>query len=245
MDWIRCEGVAIGYGRRVVAKGLDMELRGGELTCLIGRNGLGKSTLLKVLAGFLPPLIGKITAHIAGQDYDFAKMQKGELARIAAVVLTDKVDIANATAREIVGLGRTPYTGLFGTLGKEDNNIVNEAMRLTGIEGLADRDIGTLSDGERQKVMIARALAQQTPAILLDEPTAFLDYDSKTDTMRLLGSLAHGTGKIILASTHDLGIAVRAADRMITIADGIVEVDKTALRQKLNHGENIFTPILS
>lgn len=245
MDWIKCEGVAIGYGRRVVAQGLDMELRGGELTCLIGRNGLGKSTLLKALAGFMPPLAGKITAHIAGQDYDFAKMRQGELARIVAVVLTEKVDIANATTREIVGLGRTPYTGFFGTLGKEDDNVVSEAMRQTGIEGLAARDIGTLSDGERQKVMIARALAQQTPAILLDEPTAFLDYDSKTDTMRLLASLAHGTGKVILASTHDLGIAVQTADRMLTIADGIVEVDKTALRHKLNHGENIFTPIPS
>lgn len=232
MDKIILNDVSIGYRKKVVAEGLTTELRGGEFTCLVGRNGLGKSTLLKVLAGFDKPLSGNISLNIKGKDYDLTKLSKTVLARFVSVVLTDRIEIANVTAKEVVGMGRMPYTGFFGKLKKEDKDIVDTAMGDTGIEELAEREINTLSDGERQKVMIARALAQQTPIILLDEPTAFLDYESKVSTMQLLHELAHDKGKIILASTHDLDIAVRYADRLITINNGIVEPDLTVLLHK-------------
>lgn len=233
MSNIVLDKVSIGYRNNVVAENLSAQIRDREFTCLIGRNGLGKSTLVKVLSGFIPPLSGKITIKVEDNDYDIARLSKKELSRLVAVVLTDKVDIANVSAEEVVGMGRMPYTDLFGTLSKRDNVIVEKCMEITGIAGLRHRDINSLSDGERQKVMIARALAQQTPIILLDEPTAFLDYDSKVDTMRLLHSLCKETNKVVLASTHDLDIAIRHADRMITIDNGITDVDKQALMSRI------------
>lgn len=220
MNEIKIENLAIGYPpHKVVARNLTAVLRGGELTCLIGRNGLGKSTLLKVLAGFIPALSGHVIISVDGKDYDSLEISKKTFSRFVAVVLTEKVDIANMTAREVISMGRMPYTGFFGRLSKEDEAIVESAVEMTGTAALADRDINTLSDGERQKVMIARALAQQTPVILLDEPTAFLDYESKVGTMKLLRSLAHDMGKVVVASTHDLDIAKRIADRLITIGE--------------------------
>lgn len=233
MNEVRIEDVAIGYGKKVVAQGLTAVLHSGQLTCLIGRNGLGKSTFLRTIAGFQRPLKGKITGSFdkEGICYDLTRLSKQALSRLVAVVLTEKVDLANMTVREIVSMGRMPYTDFFGKLREEDEEIVTKAIEMTRITDLAKRDISTLSDGERQKVMIARALAQHTPVILLDEPTAFLDYESKVETMKLMQSLAHNMGKIIIASTHDLDIAVRYADRMITINGGIKEVDKTDLKR--------------
>ena len=129
-----------------------------------------------------------------------------------SVVLTEKCDIRNMTSVELIGLGRSPYTGFWGTLSKEDKEVVDHAINLVGISHLAHRMVHTLSDGERQKVMIAKALAQQTPVILLDEPTAFLDYPSKVEMMRLLHSLARTEGKTIFLSTHDLELALRTSD---------------------------------
>lgn len=224
MNEIKIENLTIGYHSKIVAKGLTTTLSSGALTCLIGKNGLGKSTLLKVLAGFIPPLSGKVIITFDGKDYDLSRMSKMALSHLIAVVLTDKVDIANVSVKDVVSMGRMPYTNFFGNLNKDDEEIVLKALNMTGISDFASRDISTLSDGERQKVMIARALAQQTPIILLDEPTAFLDYESKVETMRLLHNMASNMDKIVLASTHDLDIAVRIADRMITIDNGIKDV---------------------
>ena len=129
-------------------------------------------------------------------------------------MLTSKPDIQNMSAREMVALGRSPYTGFWGSLGDEDNRIVDKALEMVGISELGNRMIDTLSDGERQKVMIAKALAQQTPVIYLDEPTAFLDFPSKVEMMRLLRSLARETGKIIFLSTHDVSMALQIADNV-------------------------------
>lgn len=234
MNSIILNNISIGYDKKVVAKGLSTEIQGGQLTCLIGRNGLGKSTLLKVVAGFITPLSGTVNINIDGKVVDMSKVSKKDLSHYVAVVLTQKVDIANISVREVVGMGRMPYTDFFGRLGNKDKKIVDESIETTGIGSLADRNIATLSDGERQKVMIARALAQQTPVILLDEPTAFLDYDSKLETMRILHSMATDMGKVVLASTHDLDIAARIADRIITIDNGVKDISVKDLRTYLS-----------
>ena len=213
MNDIEIKDLSIGYDAhskkiKIVASGLNGTLNEGRLTCLLGANGVGKSTLLKTLSGFLPKIQGNI---LIGKK-DIGEYGDKELAKLIGVVLTAKPDIQNMTAREMVALGRSPYTGFWGTLGNEDNRIVDKAIEMVGIESLAQRMIDTLSDGERQKVMIAKALAQQTPVIYLDEPTAFLDFPSKVEMMRLLKALAKETGKIIFLSTHDVSMALQLAD---------------------------------
>ena len=208
------ENLSIGYtsknNRKVVAEGINATLMEGELTCLIGPNGIGKSTLLRTLSAFQPALSGNIT--IDGKQLE--TLSDKEVSRLIGVVLTSKPDVQNITVTELVGLGRSPYTGFWGTLNENDREIVDESIAKTGITHLSERMIQTLSDGERQKVMIAKALAQQTPVIYLDEPTAFLDYPSKVDMLLLLRQLAHETGKTIFLSTHDLELALQLADRL-------------------------------
>ena len=213
MNSIEIKDLSIGYDAhskkiKTVASQLNGRLNEGRLTCLLGANGVGKSTLLKTLSGFLPKLQGNILIG----NKDIEDYSDKELAKLIGVVLTAKPEIQNMTAREMVALGRSPYTGFWGTLGEKDNHIVDKAIEMVGIEALAQRMINTLSDGERQKVMIAKALAQQTPVIYLDEPTAFLDFPSKVEMMRLLKSLARETGKIIFLSTHDVSMALQLAD---------------------------------
>lgn len=214
MPTITLSSLSIGYrlkgGSKVVAGGIDASLHGGELTCLIGANGAGKSTLLKTMAAFLPKLDGHI--YIKGKD--ITEYTNRELSRLVGVVLTSRPEAENMTAGEVVGLGRAPYTGFWGTLGADDKRIVAESMEMVGVTNLAARTVSTLSDGERQKVMIAKALAQQTPVIILDEPTAFLDYPSKVDTLLLLARLARETDKTIFLSTHDLELALQTADSL-------------------------------
>ena len=211
---ISLDNLSIGYstkdGRRTVAEGISASVPDGKLTCLIGPNGVGKSTLLRTLAAFQPKLGGSI--YIKGKE--ISEYTNKDLARLVSVVLTGKPEVMNMTVREIVGLGRTPYTGFWGTLRDDDKDVVEDSMRQVGICHLADRTTGTLSDGERQKMMIAKALAQQTPAIILDEPTAFLDYPSKVDTMQLLMRLSRETGKTIFMSTHDLELVLQTADML-------------------------------
>ncbi len=193
-----------------VASDINASVYNGELTCLLGANGAGKSTLLRTLSASQPPLAGEV--WIAGKRLsDYADK---ELARLIGIVLTERCEVTNLSVEELVGLGRSPYTGFWGTLGKEDKRIVSEAIQQVGIAGLSDRMIHTLSDGERQKVMIAKVLAQQTPVILLDEPTAFLDFPSKVEMMRLLRTLAHGLDKTVFLSTHDLELALQIADKL-------------------------------
>lgn len=217
---INIDNLSIGYrvkgGNKTVAEGLTVSLPEGRLTCLIGYNGAGKSTLLRTLAGFQPKLGGNI--YIGGRE--ISDYSGRELSRTVSVVLTSKPDVMNMTVREIVALGRTPYTGYWGTLGDEDRRIVDNSMRQVGIDRLAERMSGTLSDGERQKMMIAKALAQQTPLIILDEPTAFLDYPSKVETMLLLVRLCRETGKTIFMSTHDLELALQTADMLWLMTPG-------------------------
>ncbi|MDO4195640.1 MAG: ABC transporter ATP-binding protein [Prevotellaceae bacterium] len=200
--------VAIGYGVKVVASGISADIEPGQLMCLIGKNGSGKSTLFKTIACFLPALAGKIT--IDGRD--ISEMKRSEMAQMVGVVLTERPESQEMSVWEMVAMGRSPYTGFFGNMNAHDREVVQEAIDRVGIATLAERKVSTLSDGERQKVMIAKALAQQTPVILLDEPTAFLDFPSKVELMQMLQNLARSEKKVILLSTHDLPIAFDMAD---------------------------------
>lgn len=225
---IELKDLTIGYAQKnntkVVASHINATLHSGRLTCLIGANGIGKSTLLRTLSAFQPPLSGEIFISRKPSSTGLpdspqpaialSALTDKQLSRLIGVVLTEKPDIQNMTVFELVGLGRSPYTGFWGRLNEEDKEVVKESLRLVGIESLQDRLIQTLSDGERQKTMIAKALAQQTPVIYLDEPTAFLDYPSKVEMLTLLRHLARETGKTIFLSTHDMELALQIADEL-------------------------------
>ena len=213
-ETIILKDLSIGYRTKnstyTVADGINATIRSGELTCLLGANGVGKSTLLRTLSAFQPKLGGEIVII----DKEIEAFSDKELSRMIGVVLTEKPDIRNMTVRELVALGRSPYTGFWGTLHDEDWQVVDEAIDAVRIGSLRDRMVHTLSDGERQKVMIAKALAQQTPVIFLDEPTAFLDFPSKVEMMQLLRRLAIEAQKTIFLSTHDFELALQVADRL-------------------------------
>ena len=214
---LRIDGLAVGYGtgrhRHTVGSNLSAALPPASLTCLIGVNGAGKSTLLRTLSGLLPPLSGSV--EIMGKRIESLSVR--QMSTLLSIVLTARPDTGHLTAEETVAAGRMPYTPLSGRLSETDQKLVDEAMRLTGTAHLRRRALASLSDGERQRVMIAKSLAQDTPLILLDEPTAFLDFPGKIGTLRLLQSLAHDRGKTIL---HDLEPAFRLADRLWLLTPG-------------------------
>lgn len=220
MSVLTLEGLTVGYrnGRRrkQVLTGLDASLESGTLVGLVGPNGAGKSTLLRTVAGLQPPLAGRV--RILGRD--LAGMRRDELARRAAVVLTDQVDPGRLTAAEVVGLGRHPHTGWSGRLTVTDRAVVLEA--LTAVRGgeLAGRMMWELSDGQRQRVMIARAIAQEPELLLLDEPTAFLDPPGRIRVFELLSDLAHERGLAVVVCTHDVEVAARHADRLWLAGSG-------------------------
>jgi iron complex transport system ATP-binding protein len=206
------KNLTIGYvGRHhthVVQRNINAEIHSGQLTCLLGANGIGKSTLLRTLAAFQPALEGEVWLN----DKRIDQLTPNELSQLISVVLTEKPDLQNMTVRELVAMGRAPYTGFWGRLTAEDEDMVTTAISQVGITSLERRYVSTLSDGERQKVMIAKALAQQTPVIYLDEPTAFLDFPSKVEMMQLLRRLAHQMQKTVFLSTHDFELALQVAD---------------------------------
>ncbi|SMO43179.1 ABC transporter ATP-binding protein [Fodinibius sediminis] len=214
---ISSRDLAIGFrsaGRRraslTVADHIDINLRRGEVVCLLGPNGSGKSTLIRTLAGLHAPLDGNI--YLSGEH--ITDLSVKEISRRVSTVLTDRLTIGNISVYDLVAFGRSPYTGWFGSLSPEDEERVAWAIESAGIAHLRERDVLHLSDGERQKVMIARSLAQDTSAILLDEPTAHLDLPNRVATIRLLRALAHETGKAVLLSTHELDLALKAADTL-------------------------------
>lgn len=211
--------LAVGYSQKgvhCVASGLNATACPGSLTCLIGHNGTGKSTLLRTIARLQPALDGSV---FIGSD-DITILRPSRLSRMISIVLTSRPDARNMTVEELVSLGRAPYTGFWGRLSADDRLIVRQSIESVGIAPMAERRVCSLSDGEMQKVMIAKSLAQQTPVILLDEPTAFLDFPGKIDLMLLLQRLAHEERKTILLSTHDLETALQTADRLWLLADG-------------------------
>lgn len=217
---ISAENLSIGYPRTkkkeefILHEDFSFELYAGELTCLLGANGAGKSTLLRTIAGLQQPLSGKILL----QSRDLQKYTEQELSTQMGLVLTDKTTAGGFTVSELVSLGRYPYTGFFGKLSSKDNEIVERAMNDVCIIHKSKSYIAELSDGERQKVMIAKALAQECPVIILDEPTAFLDVVNRIEIMNLLHDLATNLNKTILLSTHDIELALVLADRLWLLA---------------------------
>lgn len=212
---LEAKNLAVGYGagktKVSVAEEINFALRKGELVGLVGANGIGKSTLLRTLMGMQPPLAGKIRL----QGKDLQAYSAFQLATLASVVLTEPPATKNLSVKELVSLGRQPYTNWIGKLSKTDRNIVETALQTTETLSLANRKCFELSDGQMQKVAIARALAQNTPVMFLDEPTTHLDLYHRAYVLKLLKDLSQNTGKTILFSTHEIDLAIQLADKII------------------------------
>ncbi|MBQ8652155.1 MAG: ABC transporter ATP-binding protein [Alistipes sp.] len=215
---IRLENLTLGYADRTLLKQVSTSFEVDRLTALIGRNGSGKSTLLRALAGLNTEYEGQI---MLGEE-EIRELDAHTLSTRLALVTTERVRIANLRCRDVVALGRAPYTNWIGRMQEEDRQLVEHALEVVGMSAFSDRTMDRMSDGECQRVMIARALAQQTPIILLDEPTSFLDLPNRYELCRLLSQLAHEEQKCILFSTHELDIAR-------TMCDSIALVDNPHL----------------
>ncbi|MEO8069244.1 MAG: ABC transporter ATP-binding protein [Flavobacteriales bacterium] len=205
--------LAVGHGKHVLLRDLDLSIAPGQLVCIIGRNGSGKSSLLRTLCALLPPLSGSVCLG----DRPMHELSALERARRAAIVFAGRTTQGQVTVFDAVAMGRHPWTGWTGKLSAEDFSAVSRAMALLGADGWNDRMLQTLSDGEYQKVMIARAIAQGTPLLLMDEPTAFLDLTSRVQLMRTLKKIAEELGKGILLSSHDLQLALELSDALLVI----------------------------
>lgn len=213
---LRAHDLSVGYAGRPLASAMGFELRAGEVAALIGLNGSGKSTLLRTLAGLLRPLAGRV--EVGGARLDSLSAQ--ERSRRISTVLSARPRLGLMQVRALVELGRQPWTGAGGRLKEHDRRIVEEALEATGMTGLQERAFDTLSDGEAQKAMIARALAQDTPVMLLDEPTAHLDLVNRVAALQMLRSIADQRGRAIILSLHDLSAALDLCDRILLLHDG-------------------------
>ena len=223
---IELREITLAYGSRVLLEGVTATIPGGCSTALVGRNGTGKSTLLRAVAGIGAKTLCSGGIYVGGRDT--ARMKASERARTVSVVTTDKCRVANLPVEDAVALGRAPYTNWIGRMQADDRRMVAEALEQVGMASFARKTMDSLSDGEAQRVMIARALAQHTPVILLDEPTAFLDMPARYELCALLRRLAHEEGKCILFSTHELDIAMRMCDRVAVIDPPSLQVATAA-----------------
>lgn len=233
------ENLSIGYAGKAqspVAEGINLTLKESTLVALIGANGIGKSTLLRTLSGLQKPLSGTVFLNKKSL-YSYTPSQ---LAQHLSLVLTESLPPGNLSVYELVALGRQPYTNWFGSLSAEDTAKVNEALTLTQTQHLADKKHFEISDGQLQNVLIARALAQDTPLIILDEPTTHLDLPHKVNLLRLLKKLAAEQGKCILFSTHDLDLALQMADELVVMKKGSLIQGRPAELIQNNGLDNLF-----
>lgn len=219
-----CAGYKVNGHNKIVVENANLSIPASSITCLLGANGAGKSTLLRTISGQHPALSGSVKLN--GSRIN--SLSARQLAKEMSVVYTERTGAGALTVGETVALGRQPYTGFFGRLSAEDRDIVNHCLEDVGMKDFIHRYLGTLSDGERQKVMIARALAQQTPLMILDEPTSFLDVASRLEVMALLSRLTREQNKAVLLSTHDIADALSIADQLWLIMDnGSMEAGRT------------------
>lgn len=215
---IHTENLNVGYEKKTVIEGVDINALRGQTICLMGPNGAGKSTILRTLSGMLAPVDGCV--YIGKED--IGKVRAQEKAKKMAVVLTEKLNVNMTTVFEIAAMGRTPYTGFLGRLSAEDKEIVKKCLQTVGALELRDREFASLSDGEKQKVLIARALAQEPKLIILDEPTSHLDIKHKIEVIKILNQLAVESGLTVILALHDIDIAVKFCQIVLMVKDGRV-----------------------
>ncbi len=233
---IELKELTLGYGQRTLLEMVNARMTGGQLIALLGRNGAGKSTLLRAMMGLEKPQSGEII--LQGKKITSLKPEK--LARNISFVTTDKVRIANLRCKDVVSMGRAPYTNWIGQLRPEDEMRVDTAIQLVGMSAYAEKTMDKMSDGECQRIMIARALVQDTPVILLDEPTAFLDLPNRYELCLLLKRLAQEEDKCILFSTHDLDIALSLCDSIMLIDNPHMYTLPTPEMVASGHIERLF-----
>jgi len=232
---MQASNLDIGYKTRnhtnAIATNINLSLKHGTLTALIGANGVGKSTLLRTLTGIQKPLAGSVLLN----EREIGDYTTAELAQNLSVVLTESLPPSNLTVYELIALGRQPYTNWAGSLSGDDNHKISQALALTHTKQLLDKKHFEISDGQLQKVLIARALAQDTPLIILDEPTTHLDLQHKVSVLKLLKNLAEDQGKCILYSTHDLDLALQLSDEIIVMTESVVVQDtpKNCIQSKI------------
>ena len=237
---ISTNNLTIGYDQKVVQRDLSFSLFQGEMVCMLGPNGCGKSTLLRTLAGLQPAIGG--TFEIQNT--------KSNIQNSTALVLTERLSLENTTIHDVVAMGRYPYTSFLGGLSAEDEQVVSQALANVGLEGMEDSFFNAHSDGEKQRALIAKAIAQETPIILLDEPTAHLDLPNRIKILQLLRRLAHEQGKTILISTHELDLAIQLSDRILLMSKHGIQLDTANNLREQNafteaFGMDIFHPLNS
>jgi iron complex transport system ATP-binding protein len=213
---LSADELCVGYGKKTVVDNISLDIKRGRTVCLIGPNGAGKSTILHTFAGLINPLHGNIKLN----GKDIKKIKRSEIAKKISLVLSSSEMPSLTTVYELVSLGRAPYTGYFGKLSEKDHEIVNEALLRVGAYDLRERFCSELSDGEKQKVMIARAIVQQPELLILDEPTSHLDISHKIEVMRILTALTVENGLTVLMSLHDVDLALKYCDDIITVKNG-------------------------
>lgn len=238
---IRLNDFSIGFGSRILLDKVNASFGKGQLIALVGRNGCGKSTLLRAIAGLNRTYSGGIL--LDGKD--IRSLSPGGFARSLAFVTTERPRIPNLRCKDVVAIGRAPYTNWMGRMQDIDRQIVTNAISSVGMESYAERTMDTMSDGECQRIMVARALAQNTPVILLDEPTSFLDMPNRYELVALLRSLVHDNGKCILFSTHELDVAMRLCDSIALVDNGCLHHLPVAEMARSGHIERLFNPAAS
>lgn len=229
MEILKVEGLAVGYSGKKIVSDMSFKINSGEIVSVIGRNGAGKSTVLKTIAGIISPLSGDI--YLNGkivQSYTLT-----ERAKIVASLFTEKIDTDMMSSYDMIAMGRFPYTNSFGSLSDVDKKVIDEVTEMTNTTNLLDKQFNKLSDGQRQRVLLARALCQSPKLLILDEPTSFLDIKYKLELLTLLKELACKMDFAVLLSLHELDMAKQVSDRLICLKDGFID--------RIGTKETIFT----
>lgn len=228
-DILRCENLTIGYNKKPLIKDINTAVKRGEIVTLIGPNGAGKSTLLKSLSRQLEPIEGSVYLD----DKKLSEMSGSDLSKKVAILFTDRIKGEMMNCYDVVATGRYPYTGYFGVLGAKDREVIENTMKLVKVEDLCDRDFKKISDGQRQRIMLARALCQEPEIVLLDEPTSFLDIRHKLEFLSILEQMKEDKKLTVIMSVHELDIAEKISDRVLCLKGDKVE--------KFGTPEEIFT----